>query len=385
MTQQRTDEHRLSPDPAGSSGFAIPELKAVRDQFDALLAGRPGWSGALAAYADGKPVVDLWGGPDYDENSLQPMFSSTKGITGICIAVLHQRGLLDLDAPVADYWPEFAAAGKGDIPVRWLLSHQAGLIGVPGGFSLADFLAHDPLAEKLAALTPYWEPGTAHGYHSLTIGVLAGELVRRITGKRLGTFFADEIARPLGIDFWIGLPAAEESRVVPVGPAPTPVPGEPVRALSAVANNVGPGFPSVRDLVGLREVRAADLPAVSGIGSARALARVYGACVSEVDGQRILSNETVRTVTEPQCAGDDLVAPHWTSFGIMFQMSWPGRVPMAGAGSFGHDGYGGTLGFAHPRYRLGFGFTTNRVPPRTGADPATGDLAEAIVAGLGLK
>jgi CubicO group peptidase (beta-lactamase class C family) len=380
MTQQHAGEHPLSPDPAVSHGFVIDELKPVRDRFDSLLGDRPGWSGAVAAYVDGKPVVDLWGGPDYNENSLQAMFSSTKGVTGICIAVLHQRGLLDLDAPVTDYWPEFAAAGKGDIPVRWLLSHQAGLIGVPGGFSLAEFLAHDPLAEKLAALTPYWKPGTGHGYHSLTIGVLAGELVRRITGKRLGTFFADEIAGPLGVDFWIGLPAAEDSRVVPVGPAPAPVPGEPVRELSAVANNVGPDFPTIRDLVGIREVRAADLPAVSGIGSARALARLYGACVSEVDGQRILTHETVRTVTEPQCAGDDLVAPHWTSFGIMFQTPWPDRVPMAGPGSFGHDGYGGTLGFAHPRYRLGFGFTTNRVPSRTGADLATGELAQAIVA-----
>jgi CubicO group peptidase (beta-lactamase class C family) len=385
MTQQHAGEDRLSPDPAGSYGFALPELKAVRDRFDALLASRPGWSGAFAAYVDGRPVVDLWGGPDYNENSLQAMFSSTKGVTGICMAVLHQRGLLDLNAPVADYWPEFAAAGKGAIPVRWLLSHQAGLIGVPGGFSLADFLAHDPLAEKLAALAPYWEPGTAHGYHSLTIGVLAGELVRRITGKNVGTFFADEIARPLGVDFWIGLPEAEEARVVPVGPAPAPVPGVPVRELSAVANNVHPGFPTIRDLVGLREVRAADLPAVGGIGSARGLARLYGACVSEVDGQRILSEETVRTVTEPQCAGDDLVAPLWTSFGIMFQMTWPGYLPMAGPGSFGHDGYGGTQGFAHPRYRLGFGFTTNRVPPLTGADPVTGELAEAVLAGLGLK
>jgi CubicO group peptidase (beta-lactamase class C family) len=278
-----------------------------------------------------------------------------------------------------------AARSRSTAPAGPLTCHDLDRTRRRDTASLAEFLARDPLAEKLAALTPYWKPGTGHGYHSLTIGVLAGELVRRITGKRLGTFFADEIAGPFGVDFWIGLPAAEDSRVVPVGPAPAPVPGEPVRALSAVANNVRPDFPTIRDLVGIREVRAADLPAVGGIGSARALARLYGACVSEVDGQRILTHETVRTVTEQQCAGDDLVAPHWTSFGIMFQTSWPDRVPMAGPGSFGHDGYGGTLGFAHPRYRLGFGFTTNRVPPRTGADPATGELAQAIVAGLSLK
>ena len=178
---------------------------------------------ATSVYVGGHKVVDLWGGvadaatgAPYTEDSLQLVFSTTKGATAACIHLLAQRGDLDIDAPVATYWPEFKAAGKADIPVRWLLCHKAGLPYVDGTMTLEDALAWDPVIRALEAQAPIWEPGTAHGYHATTYGWLLGELVRRVSGKSIGRFFADEFATPLDLDFWIGLPEAEQHRVAPL-------------------------------------------------------------------------------------------------------------------------------------------------------------------------
>jgi CubicO group peptidase (beta-lactamase class C family) len=152
------------------------------------------------------------------------VFSTTKGATAICVGICVDRGLIDYDRPVADYWPEFAAAGKADITVAQLLSHQAGLPTVDASLTLTDVLAWAPIVDALAAQPPLWPPGTAHGYHALTYGYLAGELIRRVAGKPIGEFFAAEVAAPLGIDFWIGLPESEEPRVSPLIPSPPPPP-----------------------------------------------------------------------------------------------------------------------------------------------------------------
>ena len=180
-------------------------------------------------YVDGRPVVDLWGGLA-DRESSRPwaddtivlVFSSTKGVTATAANLLVERGDLDLDAPVAQYWPEFAAAGKDAVPVRYLLSHRVGLPVVDGEFTIGDVLAWDPVVDALASQSPRWEPGTAHGYHMRTYGWLVGELVRRVSGRTIGRFVADEVAAPLGVDFWIGLPEEQEPRsatLVPAGPS----------------------------------------------------------------------------------------------------------------------------------------------------------------------
>ena len=199
-------------------GTVEPGFEAVRDAFVRNFTEHGELGAGVAVHVNGKKVVDLWGGVAdpatgraYDDRTLQLVFSTTKGATAVCVALLAQRGEIDYDAKVADYWPEFAAEGKGEIPVHVLMSHRAGLPVIDRTLTADEVFAWTPVIEALAAQAPVWEPGTKHGYHAVTYGHLAGELVRRVSGKSLGTFFADEVAKPLGLDFWIGLPASQES------------------------------------------------------------------------------------------------------------------------------------------------------------------------------
>ena len=201
-------------------GHVAPGFDGVRDAFAANFARHGDVGAAFALYVRGEKVVDIWGGTadnaqdrPWSEHTLAPVFSTTKGVTAICAHLLAQRGELDLDAPVANYWPEFKAEGKESTSVRWLLSHRAGLPAIDGLVTPADVYAWDPVIEKLAAQKPFWEPGTAHGYHAFTFGWLVGEVLRRVTGMSIGHFLATEIAGPLGLDVFIGLPEAEEPRV----------------------------------------------------------------------------------------------------------------------------------------------------------------------------
>jgi CubicO group peptidase (beta-lactamase class C family) len=210
-------------------GSVAPGFDPVHDAFvDNLDSGRD-VGAAVAAYHHGRKVVDLWGGTadpstgrPWEEDSIVLVFSTTKGATALCANVLAERGALEVDAPVVRYWPEFAQGGKAEIPVRYLLSHQAGLAWIDGEMSLDEALSWDPVVAALARQTPNWDPGTRHGYHATTYGWLVGEVIRRITGTSVGSFFRTEIAEPLGLDFWIGLPEAEERRVVPVIPFEIP-------------------------------------------------------------------------------------------------------------------------------------------------------------------
>ena len=205
-------------------GHVEPGFEGVRDAFANNFAEHGEVGATYAFYVEGTRVVDLWGGerPDrgvpYDGDTLQIVFSSTKGAAAACAHLLAQRGQLDLDAPVVTYWPEFGQAGKDHIPVRWLLSHQAGLPTIDAELSREEALAWEPVIHALEVQKPYWEPGTAHGYHALTYGYLVGEVVRRIDGRTLGSFFHEELAEPLGLDFWIGLPEEYEPRVAPMIP-----------------------------------------------------------------------------------------------------------------------------------------------------------------------
>src|SRR5665213_4184088 len=237
----------------------------------------------VAVHVEGRKVVDLWGGlanPEtnkpYTDDTLQLVFSTTKGATAICANLLAQRGLLDVDAPVAKYWPEFAQAGKERLPVRWLLCHKAGLPTVDAKLTYEDVLAWDPLIEALAAQTPFWEPGTAHGYHAVTYGFLVGEVVRRITGKTLGTFFAEEVAKPLGLEFWVGLPEEQEHRVSPLIGSLVPEGELDPESRKLMEDFIGPNTLLGRALsvngaladagaFNRRDLHAAELPAANGI------------------------------------------------------------------------------------------------------------------------
>jgi CubicO group peptidase (beta-lactamase class C family) len=295
-----------------------------------------------------------------------------------------------VDAPAASYWPEFAGAGKGDIPVRWLLCHKAGLPVIDGEMTLEETLAWDPVVRALAAQKPIWEPGTAHGYHATTYGWLVGEIVRRISGRSVGRFFAEEVAAPLGLELWIGLPEAEQARVAPLVTFQRPKDPEMEklfnqffgpdtltgRALSA------PGGSLSGDVWNRPEVWRAEIPAANAVTNARSLARMYAGLVGEVDGVRVLTPEQVEAARTRQTEGADEVLLVETRFGLGFMLSSP-FSPFGGTGAFGHPGAGGSLGFADPEANIGFGYVMNKMQQNLSGDPRTLGLIDAVYRAIG--
>lgn len=371
----------------------------VRKAFQANFESHGELGAGFCLYRDGRKVVDLWGGvanaetgEEWDRDTLQLVFSTTKGATAICALRLAERGELDLDAPVAEYWPEFKAGGKELIPVRWLLSHRSGLPIIDQKLRPADALDWPTITAALAAQRPVWEPGTAHGYHALTYGWLVGEVVRRIDGRSLGQFFADEVATPLGMDFWIGLPEDEEPRVsrlsqaapisIPEGVDLESLPQE-VREMAEVF--LDPNSLSMRALNitdpaidwNAPSTHRAEVPAANGICTARALARMYASTIGEVDGFRVLSPETVVEATETQCEGRDQILLIPTRFGLGFMLN-SAFSPLLGSRSFGHAGAGGSLGFADPDSGVGFGYVMNQMQQNLAGDPRTIGLIAAV-------
>jgi CubicO group peptidase (beta-lactamase class C family) len=394
----------------------------VADVFRANFEGDPGEAGAACCvYAGGRPVVDLWGGladseakRPWSRDTIALVASTTKGATAICAHLLAQRGQLDLDAPVVEYWPEFGAAGKERIPVRWLLSHQAGLPVVDGPLTFEEACAWHPVIRALEAQKPEWEPGTEHVYHSVTFGFLVGELVRRITGRSLGTFFAQEVAAPLGLSAWIGLPEEQEGRVARLEFA-APFTVEELMAGMIASTGLdrdtviawigavwGPG--SVQERAGqlggamdhtsgymhTRAYRAGEFPFGNMFADAHSLARMYAATVSEVDGVRLLEPATVERMTAVQTdktrmnglpPGLDVPADRSFYMSLGFWRACP-PMPWVGPGSFGHPGSGGSVAFADPDAAIGFGYVPNRWSFRVG-EPRASNLAAAVVACLG--
>ncbi|MFD7815612.1 serine hydrolase domain-containing protein [Streptomyces sp. NPDC059785] len=365
------------------NGEVAAGFEPVREAFAANFERHGDIGAAVCVYQDGRPVVDLWGGvadPDtgrpWTRDTLQLVYSATKGATATAVHLLAQRGELDLNAPVAKYWPEFATNGKADIPVRWLLSHQAGLVTLDQPVPLAEALAWQPMVAALAAQSPQWIPGTAHGYHGRTWGWLVGEVIRRVSGRTPGRFFADEIAGPLGLDFFIGLPRRERDRVsrmvyqqpeVDLTTAPPESIPDELRELVAAwrdPNSLSNRAYSVTDPAQIDfnspEVQAAELPASNGVGTARGLARMYASLIGEVDGVRLLTSETLASATEEQASGPDqvIVEPSRFSSGYMLPTD---SNPMTGPSAFGHTGRGGSLGFADPEQGIAFGYVMNHI------------------------
>ena len=372
-------------------GTVARGFEPVREEFERSFVERGEVGASCCVYLDGAPVVDLWGGTTtiggdepYTDRTLQMVASATKGALAIVAHRLAERGELDLDAPVADHWPEFAAEGKDAIPVRWLLTHQAGLAAVRRTFSVEEIAGWDVPAAACAAEAPAWEPGTDHGYHAFTYGWLVGEVINRVTGSTCGRVFADEVAGPLGLDLHIGLPAAEHHRVAPLIPAPPRADGtldeltlrllDPEQ-LAHWAFLIPSGlFAIVNDPA----LWTAEVPAGNGMGTAHALARMYAAVIGEVDGVRLLAPDTVAAAAEERCRGVDRVTGYETAYASGFQVPFPFR-PMAGPGSFGHYGLGGSAGFAHPPLGFTFGYTVNQMAPGTPADRRSVPLIQAVV------
>ena len=378
-------------------GSVEPGFGKVADVFAANFEYEGDVGAAVCVHLDGRRVVDLWGGvanrdtgDPYTADTLQLVFSTTKGATAICANMLIERGAIDVDAPVATYWPEFAAAGKDRLPVRYLLTHQAGLHRFDRKVTVDDVVAVTPVVEALAAQAPYWEPGSAHGYHGFTYGWLVGEVVRRVTGRSLGTWFAEEVAAPLGLDFWIGLPESEEKRVSPLIDSPPPDDPEiaalmmqmmgPESELFRVITVDGalpvatPGEPM---WFNSREAHATEMPAANGITTARSLSRLYAATIGEVDGVRLLKPKSIEIATTPQTSGVDRVLAIETKFGLGFLLH-SDATPLLGPHSFGHAGAGGSLGFADPDSGVAFGYVMNQMKAGLNNDPRAAALVESV-------
>ncbi|MDQ1462362.1 MAG: hypothetical protein QOI08_3846 [Actinomycetota bacterium] len=379
------------------NGTTAPGFERVRDAFEANFAKGLEIGASFSAYHRGEKVVDLWGGiadvatnRPWDEHALAVVFSTTKGATAICANKLAQESKLDVEAPVARYWPEFAAGGKADIPVKFLLSHQAGLAWVDAEMTLEEALSWDPVVDALARQVPHYEPGSQHGYHATTYGWLVGEVIRRVTGKSVGTYFRDEIATPLGLDFWIGLPESEESRVAPlVGGLADPLLMEDPEVRALVNEFMGPdtklgkalfapgGAFSEPDVWNSRALHAAEIPAAGGVGDARSLARMYSACIGTVDGVRLIDDEQLRRATTQLTTGPNTILLDMDiQFGLGFMLRST-LIELGGPRSFGHFGAGGSVGWADPDAELAFGYVMNRMDMGLAGDLRSYELMNA--------
>ncbi|HTP77434.1 MAG TPA: serine hydrolase domain-containing protein [Rhizomicrobium sp.] len=368
------------------SGTVEKGYEAVREGFAAGQIADEGGA-QLCVYRNGRKVVDLWTGRDkinnrpYTDKTLTVLMSCSKGAMATAAHMLAERGQLDLDAPVTRYWPEFGKGGKQNVPVSYLLSHRVGLTSFEpqSGIGAKELLNWEMCTDALEAMEPLWEPGTSNMYHAVTYGYLVGEVIRRVCGKSPGKFLADEIARPLGLDLWIGLPESEESRVAPhFTDRPTMtleqwkglLAGFNIDVNSRVAQTMMHMLISTDEaieIINTRQGHAAEIPAANMIGNARSLAKMYAATIGEVDGVRLLKRETMERARKPQTDGlkgpgdfARLPNPDPQRLALGYELNRR-TEPMLGDGSFGHAGAGGRLGFAHPESGFAVGYCCNNM------------------------
>ncbi len=388
-------------------GEVAPGFERVRETLEQQFANNEHIGAGVCVYHHGKKVVDLWGGladedtkRPWERDTMAVSFSTTKGLTATCLHILADRGLVDYQAPVATYWPEFAKNGKEKITVYHLLTHQAGLAPVPEGCEGAGLYDWERVIHGLEEMAPVWEPGTETGYHAVTFGFLVGEVVRRVSGKRVGQFLRDEVCAPLGLrDMYIGAPASVEPQIAKLKNRMTLTPemlqqfqqrmasGQPVvDPLMERAMGMRPGSmmagqqsdePNVFDTP---EAHRAEIPAANGIMTARDLARMY-ACLGnggELDGARLMSPERVKIMSAVQTKRPDKVIVVEVAWSLGYMNGgiegWP-QGPRETA--FGHAGLGGSIGFCDPEIGMAFGFTTNALAMDLIGYGRTAKLAEA--------
>lgn len=392
-------------------GSCDPRFELVRDEFERNFAERGEVGASVCVMIDGEPVVDLWGGLA-NQDTRQPwkadtasvIFSCTKGATALCAHILASRDQLDFAAPMASYWPEFRHFGKEDITLGMVLTHQSGLPVVSTPLPEGAFFDWSRMTAALEIEKPAWEPGTRHGYHALTFGWLVGELVHRVSGKSLGSFFRDEVAEPLGLDFWIGLQEEKEPRIASmIFPEPTED-DEPSAFMTAAATKPeslpgqifancggymvpGPqGFDS-------RAAHAAEIGAAGGITHARGLAGMYAplACGGRLRGVQLIDERALTRMGTTLSSGYDLTLLIESRFSAGYFRSIDNRhkpyglrdsVILAGD-AFGHPGFGGSIGFASPADRMSFGYTMNNMGPGTLLNDRGQSLVDAAYRSLG--
>ncbi|ARP74292.1 esterase [Streptomyces pluripotens] len=383
------------------NGTVAEGFEPVREAFAANFALLGERGAAVAVYRDGHRVVDLWAGTKdvdgdipWERGTAQVVRSATKGVTAAALLLLHQRGELDLDAPVGAYWPEYKAAGKEHTRVRHLLAHRAGVPVLDRPLTPAEAADPDLGAAAVAAQAPVWEPGTDHGYHAHTYGWLTGELVRRVTGRPIGEWIADEIATAVGADLWLGLPGSERPRVGRVGPveAPEAAGALKIRPKRAVADAYAdPASLTRRAFAAITPLpdenapahQSAALPASNGIATAEGLARCYASLIGDVDGgTRLFSADTTELARAENSTGPDRVLVVGTRFGLGYMLHGAAS-PLLSPGSFGHPGRGGSLAFADPESGIAFGYVTNGFRQGVTADPRAQALVRALRTVLG--
>ncbi len=392
------------------AGFCDPQFERVAEEFTRNFQERGELGASVSVTIEGEPVVDLWGGTAHPEtgapwtkDTLSIIWSATKGATALCAHILASRGVVDLDAPVVRYWPEFGQAGKETIPVKMLLNHQSGVAAVRDPLPPGAFHNWELMVETLAKQEPFWKPGSMHGYHGFTFGWLVGEVVRRVSGKSLGTFFREEVAEPLGLDFWIGLP---EALMIP---APPPGPEGPIPPMFAAMadptslqkllmfNSGGHMIPGPDGVFGfnLQAAHAAEIGAAGGISNARGLAGMYAPLANggSLKGVNLVSKDTLArmaAVSSASALDACILAP--TRFSLGYAKSIDNRREPSctendsliySEEAFGHPGFGGSLGFAEPAARMSFGYVMNRMGDGLGINARGQSLVDAVYLSLG--
>ena len=394
--------------PAPIHGDVAPGFERVADEFRGNFERRAELGAACAVYHRGQKVVDLWGGHrdrartrPWEEDTLVVLYSTSKGMAATTMALAHARGLLDYDERVSAYWPEFAESGKAGITVRQLLAHEAGLAAIDTPLTPALLADPDAVAAAIAPQKPAWTPGTRHGYHALSLGFYEGELIRRVDPQHrtLGRFFQDEIARPLGIEFYFGVPASvPDDRIAQVkayrrsevllhvGPMPAAMLMGFARRKSLTFRAFG--NPALRGPADLNrpEFRAVEMPAATGVGQARAVARVYGDLAGggrELGIDERTLAELAAPAVQPSGGATDLVLRVEAAFSLGFLKPSPLFAFGTTERAFGHTGAGGSFGFADPDTELGFAYAPNRLGFHLRDDPREKPLRDAVFRAVG--
>ena len=367
-------------------GLCDQRFAGVRDAFAWCFAESLEHGGGVSVVLQGKTVVDLWGGHadaartrPWRRNTLINVWSSTKGVVALAIAMLAERGKLDYAAPVARFWPEFAASGKERITLDQVMSHRSGLNGLAVPMDEAGLLAWTPYIDALATMTPLWEPGSRCVYHALTYGHLAGEVLRRVDGRSVGRFIAEEIAGPLGADFHVGLPQEQDFRAAEMIEGP--------KTSDWIASVRASPFPQACDNPAPRALapndrawRAAEVPGGNGQSTAHALARIYGmmAAGGTFEGKALIGRAAIEEAARPRFRGTDDSFALPAAFAAGYQIEDPVYGDRASPQTFGHTGWGGAVGFADPGAGLGFGYVTNRMLGFDDVDPRRKALIDAV-------
>jgi len=366
-------------------GECDPQFSKVKETFEKLYQEDREIGSCFAVYKDGNPLVNLWGGfqdkdktKPWQKDNLVTVYSTTKGVAAFCIALAMEKGLLKYEEKVSTYWPEFSSNGKEDITIGMLMSHQAGICS-PETRNVEDYYNQSLMAEKLAGMTPIWEPGTASGYHSMTFGWLTSELILRVTGKSLGTFFREEVGDQHEIDFFIGLPESEDHRVAEL------VPFDIVRSENSEQQQVEltDAQKSQRNSAGTLDIqntkawRQAEIPSANGQGNAGGLAKLYSLIVPEDNSLKLLKDDTVNQMTTMQIEGRDLVLAVQVRWGVGFILNKHKIIYGPVEGAFGHSGYGGSCAFGDPENKIGVSYVMNRMLDNFNADGRSIELINA--------